>query len=233
MNNLEVFLESCDRLTASEYIQSTVKLKEFLSAAASCDDVMRLLSGCLKGFDFWPELRAAVYPVAPKRAGIRYPDEARKYTAFVFSLLYKLDTGEINLKDFLSAYYYDDTGIVKSYADFMAAVVPKFKRTLYAGLTGREPVSREDRFSSISEAEEITRTVAEAISYITAEPAVTLDEKEEMLVVLALLSELTESGTKRQIKAAYLGARNTCRALPSTAKYINHIFGCLKRGGVL
>jgi len=234
---LDKFLDACDSLSQSQYIQSSVKIKELLAAVSDCPEMMRQLSVCLRDFDFNLEFKASVYPVNQFRSNIRYPDDARKFVAFIFTLLYRLDDGAIGFADFLSVYYYEDEGIVKSYLKFIGSVIPKFKRASYVLMGGTAPdESREAADVAaipVPEAEEMARTVAEAVTYITSEPVFAIEEKEEMLSVIQLFSDMMRSGVKSRVRAAYTGMRFTCYRFPSTAKYIYSIYGCLKRSGLL
>ncbi len=131
-NGAEEFLQKADELIDSKYIFADTRIAGVLKAIAASPDMMKLMESCLKGFDFEETFTKSFVASedAPNRAEYVLPRGTKEMIALVFSVLLKIDAGEIDLGTFMKTFFYGDGSLFGSYALFTGTFVKPFRNAV-------------------------------------------------------------------------------------------------------
>lgn len=123
-NDINPFLEACDKMTASKFIMIDKRISDVLKSIASSRCVFELIKECMVNFNFDKE-----WKLATAKAGVLTPsEEPHKFIAFVFSLLNCIDDKKISASDLLSRFYSKTESEAGPYSDFCQSLIVRFKQ---------------------------------------------------------------------------------------------------------
>lgn len=130
---LDLFMERAQDLINSKFIVADVKIAGLLKAIATSNTLLALFKNCLSDFDF--EQAKTKYLVKSKylsgdKGEFVLPTNARDLLAFVFTVLFKVDSGEIVLSQFINKYFFEDGSYSSGYSAFLTAMVKPFKNSI-------------------------------------------------------------------------------------------------------
>ncbi|PWM70399.1 MAG: hypothetical protein DBX59_11135 [Bacillota bacterium] len=131
-SGVEEFLRRADELIDSKYIFADARLAGTLKAIAASPDMMQLIGSCLKDFDFEDTFTRSFVASedTPNRAEYLPPKATKEMIALVFSVLLKIDSGEIDLGAFMKTFFYGDGSLFGSYALFTGSFVKPFRNAV-------------------------------------------------------------------------------------------------------
>lgn len=135
-NGLSEFLSACDSLKNCKYVLAESKITALLKSVADNKQLYTMFASSLYGFDYTKTFNASLIS-----GTFVLPTDPKKAIALVFRLLLDIDSGKIELRNFLEAYFYSPM-INESYARFCLEVITPF-RTYCNNLFG-QPVSLQD-----------------------------------------------------------------------------------------
>ena len=135
-DGLGEFLSACDSLKNCKYVLAESKITALLKSIADNKQLYTMFASSLYGFDYNKTFNASLI-----NGTFVLPTEPKKAIALVFRLLLDIDSGKIELKNFLEAYFYSPM-INESYARFCLEVISPFRT--YCGSLFGQPVSLQD-----------------------------------------------------------------------------------------
>ncbi len=121
------FTKNIDELISSNYILATKKISILLKGISSSKMLFELFEHCTTGFNYQDVKRRAILKGASYGGGrFIMPKDSRSIIAFVFLLLYEIDSQEMQLLDLLEKCFYEG-GYNESFHRFAKEVLVPFK----------------------------------------------------------------------------------------------------------
>lgn len=246
----EEFLEKADELIQSKYIFADAKLAGMLKAVALSPAMMQLMGSCLKDFDFEETFTKSFVASEdnPMRAEYVAPTVTKEMIALVFSVLVKIDAGEIDLGTFMQTFFYADGSLFNSYAAFTGRFVKPFRnavKLIFDGLK-EESAPKADLFSGkgpfmkarkLPEDSAVDEQVLSVVKRLVEKDENTLisagleqDRLTHALSVLGGFSAALEDSDKERIKTAFAGYMFMCENLKKPELNAVKIAKILKEG---
>ncbi len=115
------FMSACDALKNCKYVLAESKIAALLKAIADNKQLYSMFAMTLYGFDYNYTFAESV-----NTGAFVLPSDPKKAIALVFRLLFDIDNGKIELRNFLEAYFYSHM-LNESYARFCLEVVAPFQ----------------------------------------------------------------------------------------------------------
>lgn len=250
MNGAEEFIEKTDELIESKYIFADARLAGMLKAAVLSPSVLQLMGSCLKGFDFEKTFTESfsVSENDPQSAEYHAPPVTKDMLALVFTVLVKIDAGEIDLGAFMKTFFYGDGSVFGSYAAFTGQFVKPFRNAVKLIFDGLKESPSDGQFFPKGAMKARTLPAESAVDEEVLSVVRKLAEKdksallssgmEESKLAYALevlggfLSALEESD-KERIKTAFAGYMFMCENLKKPDLNAVKIAKILKEGKLI
>lgn len=257
---LAEFLEKTDELIGSKYIFADAKLAGLLKTIAASPAVVSLMESCLKDFDFEKVFTESFVGSEDNSLISEYhaPASAKEMIALVFTVLIKIDSGEIDLGLFMKTFFYGDGSLFNSYAAFTEEFVKPFRNAVKLIFDGLEESRVHEGVPRAAAIVQSTPSLAvmrkrklpeddavdeQAISFVRKllkndESALMASGETEERLTLALgvtsgfLAALDESDRVR-IQTAFAGYKFMCEALENVPLHVEKIEKILKERKML
>ena len=101
----KAFWDACEDLKSSKIIIADAKVSKVLRSIVSCPALVEIVGEALVGYNFSNELSKAVSTNAEGKMKLILPSEPYRVIAFVFSLLSEFDGRRLDLQEFISQYF--------------------------------------------------------------------------------------------------------------------------------
>ena len=160
----KAFWDACEDLKSSKIIIADAKVSKVLRSVVSCPALVEIVGEALVGYNFSNELGKLVTTGLDGKARITLPSEPYRVIAFVFSLLSEFDSRRLDLQEFISQYFPEES-LIESFRDFNEQLITPFRDYLCEWVGFKE---RKDEDSVVK----INSTVAETIENKEEETAV-------------------------------------------------------------
>ncbi len=130
---LDLFMERAQDLINAKFIVAEVKIAGLLKSIAASDTLLALFKNCLKDFDY--EKAKKTYLVKNKylpgdKGEFVLPSNARDLLAFIFTVLFEIDSQKITLGEFINKYFFEDGSYSSGYSAFVTAMIKPFKNSV-------------------------------------------------------------------------------------------------------
>ncbi|MCH5155165.1 MAG: hypothetical protein J1F69_01020 [Clostridiales bacterium] len=120
-DGLGEFLSACESLKNCKYVLAESKITALLKSIADNKQLYSMFASSLYGFDYNRTFSACV-----NNGSFVLPADPKKAVALVFRILLDIDSGKIELRNFLEAYFYSPM-INESYARFCLEIITPFR----------------------------------------------------------------------------------------------------------
>lgn len=120
-DGLGEFLSACESLKNCKYVLAESKIAALLKSIADNKQLYSMFAASLYGFDYSKTFGSCV-----NNGTFVLPTEPKKAIALVFRILMDIDSGKIELRNFLEAYFYSPM-INESYARFCLEIITPFR----------------------------------------------------------------------------------------------------------
>ena len=160
----KAFWDACEDLKSSKIIIADAKVSKVLRSVVSCPALVEIVGEALVGYNFSNELGKLVTTGLDSKARITLPSEPYRVIAFVFSLLSEFDSRRLDLQEFISQYFPEES-LIESFRDFNEQLITPFRDYLCEWVGFKE---RNDEVSVVK----INSTEAETIENKEEENAV-------------------------------------------------------------
>lgn len=134
-DGLGEFLSACESLKNCKYVLAESKITALLKSIADNKQLYSMFAASLYGFDY-----SKTFSTCVNNGVFVLPTEPKKAIALVFRILLDIDSGKIELRNFLEAYFYSPM-INESYARFCLEIITPFRS--YCSDLFTNPVSME------------------------------------------------------------------------------------------
>lgn len=230
------FVSACDQMSVSKFIMSDMHVTYVLKTIASSSNLYKIFADCVKNYDFRAVFAALKEAMEQGRFVMVFPDTREEYLAFIFSLLFEIDSKRLNFTKLLQAAYMRDTdNLNRAYAIFCAEVIQKFKATALSALKSDYRNSMDEFGSpalSVAQAEEASIAISDLIVYLSKHTALNYRTKDELYSIAQSLSGNLR-GSKKLLAALFYGLRNTASPYTYLNMYIENLYKIFKAYGVV
>lgn len=188
----KAFWDACEDLKSSKIIIADAKVSKVLRSVVSCPALVEIVGEALVGYNFSNELGKLVTTGLDGKARITLPSEPYRVIAFVFSLLSEFDSRRLDLQEFISQYFPEES-LIESFRDFNEQLITPFRDYLCEWVGFKE---RKDEDSVVK----INSTEAETIE--SKEDESTVEEKnvdqffEDITMILNQIKETINLDSK-------------------------------------
>lgn len=121
------FLSACDAIIGGTYVNAKENITRALKALAASRDLCGLFDAMTQEFDYQSSKGYYLRGEEGKRGTAYFPAGRVDSLAFVFCLLVEIDSGKINLSEFLLRYFYVDGSYTASYSMFTEKYIRPFR----------------------------------------------------------------------------------------------------------
>lgn len=217
------FIHACDDMISSKYILADKKISNILQTIAASTKLYELFEGALSNFDFGLEFAKSKIPNSFNHTILKLPTDRMKNIAYVFCLLYQLDTKGMEIKNFLNEFYYSEN-INEQYQNFCRTVITQFKKNTEIVFVEGEDFNGEVKSAESFFDDETTESkidsnavekmvtiMREIISIVSKEPYLNLAERDEILTVCEGLNNTIFTKNSKLIKILFIGFKNTAK----------------------
>ena len=122
----KAFWDACEDLKSSKIIIADAKVSKVLRSVVSCPALVEIVGEALVGYNFSNELGKLVTTGLDGKARITLPSEPYRVIAFVFSLLSEFDSRRLDLQEFISQYFPEES-LIESFRDFNEQLITPFR----------------------------------------------------------------------------------------------------------
>ncbi|MDE7164460.1 MAG: hypothetical protein K2O04_03450 [Clostridiales bacterium] len=211
-DGLGEFLSACEALKNCKYVLAEGKITALLKSIADNKQLYSMFAVSLYGFDYSRTFSACV-----NNGTFVLPSDQKKAVALVFRILLDIDSGKIELRNFLEAYFYSPM-INESYARFCLEIITPFQsycRALFSQpltMQGIPNPGAENTYSQVNDKFRIDLKT-DALDCVAtlidiAENTLTgAIESAEYTACLNGLTRAINSGDYENIISAYLGVK--------------------------
>ncbi|MDE6617519.1 MAG: hypothetical protein K2K13_00625 [Clostridiales bacterium] len=120
-DGLGEFLSACESLKNCKYVLAESKIAALLKSIADNKQLYSMFAASLYEFDY-----SKTFSTCVNNGSFVLPTEPKKAIALVFRILLDIDSGKIELRNFLEAYFYSPM-INESYARFCLEIITPFR----------------------------------------------------------------------------------------------------------
>ena len=158
----KAFWDACEDLKSSKIIIADAKVSKVLRSIVSCPALVEIVGEALVGYNFSNELSKAVSTNAEGKMKLILPSEPYRVIAFVFSLLSEFDGRRLDLQEFISQYF-PENSLIESFKDFNEQLITPFRDYLCEWVGFKERKNEEEQVINMStvEPEETQKEVVE------------------------------------------------------------------------
>lgn len=229
-DGLGEFLSACDSLKNCKYVLAESKITALLKSIADNRQLYSMFAASLYGFDYNRTFSSCV-----GNGSFILPADQKKAIALVFRILLDIDSGKIELRNFLEAYFYSAM-INESYARFCLEIVAPFKSycsNMYAQPIALQEITvKDDANDAYEEVSGKFRAdlKTDALNCVAtlidiADSAITgLIEREEYTACLNGLTRAINDEEYENIISAFLGVKYAVAYFFKSSKTVTDIY---------
>lgn len=242
--SIDNFKKHIDELINKGFTLSDTKLTDLMRSISTSEMFYSLFDYCTQDFDY-DEAFSAAFVQGDGYAKGRFvlPADPKKQIALIFSVLYQINTKEIDFYNLLEKYFYV-SGYEDNYRKFAIEVLLPFRaevlRAVEAMMEGDDPVITPDEHTDAPKTRAINADDAETVLKLLEESrAIILQykidavQKGEVVDLYQNFKDALFEGEARSVRIAYLGYKYATlyhKKMDGTMLKIEKI---LKKNGVL
>lgn len=124
---LSNFNKACEDFLSGKYLLAEMKIQNILESIEASEKLKNIVATCIDKFNFAEAFRQSY----GENQIISLPQEAKSIIAYCFSLLYNINSHNIDFFDFLTRFYgYNELADIESYKTFATSIILPFKEAL-------------------------------------------------------------------------------------------------------
>lgn len=194
---LTQFNNACDEFIAGKYILADIKIASILKLTNADEKVKNLVASTLAKFDFVDVFKQAVIENEDESFSLNVPTDEKEIIAFVYSLLYRFNTKEIDFYNFLNKFYKVDNAVGQEFKLFAENIITPFKAAINSLYTKRHIIVNANDYQT-NYYNKIMTTIRLIVSNID-NYKLKMNEKEEFTMLLNSLYLASEQNDKKLV----------------------------------
>ena len=129
IQELKPFNNACDEFVSGKYILVDMKIASILNLIANDEKLKNIVNSCLQDYDFNTEYRKYAI-ISEDGSSLTTPSDDKDIIAFVYNILYKFKSGNIDFYQFLIKFYSAENVNSKEFDEFARTVIIPFKNAI-------------------------------------------------------------------------------------------------------
>lgn len=194
---LSEFNTICDEFMAGKYILADIKIASILRLIDNDDKLKNIVASTLNKFDFVSTFNASICENEDESYTLTLPKDEKEVIAFVYSLLYRINSKEIDLYNFLNKFFRTDDALGQEFARFAQTVILPFKQAMNSIYSKRHIIVNADDYQK-NYYNKINTTIKLIMTNID-NYKLKLNEKEEFTMLLNSLYIASEQNDKKLV----------------------------------
>ncbi|MGN0788083.1 MAG: hypothetical protein ACI4L6_03365 [Candidatus Onthoplasma sp.] len=193
------FNKTCDEFVKGKYILVDAKIDAILKIIANDEKLRNIVNSCLENFDFF--VKSKLYIL---KNGIIMPTDENEVVAFVYNLLYRFKSGDIDFYEFISSLYGENGEISsENFEKFARSIIEPFKQAISSIFTKRHVLVDSTDYQN-NYYNKIKSTVQLILKNID-EYRLKDNEKEEFIMLLNSLYIASENNDRKLVYSLMIG----------------------------
>lgn len=202
IQELKPFNSSCDEFIDGKYILADIKIASILKLIAENEKLTNIVNSCLQDYNFNNEFKK--YAITNESESyLTLPNEEKEIIAFVFSLLYKFKSAELDFNKFLTQFYGQDNFNGKEFVEFAKSVIIPFKNAINSIYSKRHILVDTDDYQN-NIYNKIMSTIKLIVKNLDAYK-LNMNQKEEFTMLLNSLYLASEKNDKKLVYSLMIG----------------------------
>lgn len=194
---LKNFNDICDEFIDGKYLLVDIKISSILNVINENEKLKNIVNNCLYDFDFSTQFSNDVADKEFSKT-LTLPSSSQEIIAFVYTLLHKFKTGEVDFKKFIDNYFGNNNG-----KDFANKIINPFKEAVNDIFSKRHILVETDEYQS-NQFNKIMQTVRLIIKNID-NYKLNMNQKEEFTMLLNSLYYASEQNNKKLVYSLMIG----------------------------
>lgn len=188
---------ACDEFIAGKYILADIKIASILKLINQDEKVKNIVASTLTNYDFATHFKNAICENDDQTVNFNLPQGEKEIIAFVYSLLYRFNTKEINFYDFLNKFFKIDDSIGQEFSLFANKIITPFKSAINSLYSKRHIIVNSNDYQK-NYYNKIMTTIRLIVANID-NYKLKMNEKEEFSMLLNSLYIASEQNDKKLV----------------------------------
>lgn len=203
IQELNSFNTACDEFVAGKYILVDIKIGSILNQIEKDDKLLSIVNDCTQEFDFNAKLKEYVIE-SNNTYRLAMPTNDNDIIAFVYTLLVKFKSNNLDFYQFLAKFYNTDDDVNnKNFVNFATSIMIPFKNAINSIYSKRHVIvsSGDYQDNYYNKIMSTTRLIADNIDNFKLK----LNEKEEFTMLLNALYLASQKNDKKLVFSLMIG----------------------------
>ncbi len=209
IQDLKTFNSACDEFVLGKYILVDIKINSILKIIADDEKLTDIVNSCLKDKSF-NEMTKQFLVANENSYQIVMPQDDTTIIAFVYNLLYRFKSGDLDFYKFLARYYNNDNVSSKEFTQFAQEVIIPFKNAIN-NIYSKRHVLMETQDYQKNYYNKIMSTIKLIVKNLDAYK-LNMNQREEFTMLLNALYIASEKNDKKLVFSLMIGLDYFTRA---------------------
>lgn len=195
------FNRTCDEFILGKYILVDIKINSILKTISNDEKIKNIVSSCLQDYNFDAMLKS--YSIFNgEKYSLSLPSNDKDIIAFIYTLLHKFSSKEIDFYRFLTTYYNNENNSTQ-FTNFAKAIIEPFKNALNAIYSKRHVIVESSDYQT-NYYNKIMNTIKFIVKNLDSYK-LNMTQKEEFTMLLNSLFIASEKNDKKLVYSIMIG----------------------------
>lgn len=209
VKELSNFNNACDEFVLGKYILVDMKITSILKMIADDEKLANIVNSCIGASDFNSLCKQCLIN-KEEDFSIVMPSDDVSIISFVYNLLYRFKSGDLDLYKFLKKYYNQDTVGSSEYSEFARTAIIPFKDAINRIYSKRHVLVESNDFQT-NYYNRIMSTIKLIVKNVDAYK-LNMNDREEFTMLLNALYLASEKNDKKLVFSLMIGLDYFTRA---------------------
>lgn len=201
IQELAPFNKACDEFVLGKYILVDIKINSILNIIAEDEKISAIINSCTEHYNFNLGFKNSISQDEEKYY-ITLPQNDKEIIAFVYNLLYRFKTNNIDFYEFLTTYYPEENE-GKEFSLFANKVIIPFKNALNSVYSKLHVLVETDDYQN-NIYNKIKTTIKHIANNIN-QYKINMNQKEEFTMLLNSLFIASDKNDKKMVYSLMIG----------------------------
>lgn len=202
IQELKPFNKACEEFILGKYILVDMKISSILKLIAEDEKLTNIVNSCLQDYDFSSNFKKCIV-LNGESFSLVMPINEKEIIAFVYSLLYKFQSGNIDFYEFLTRYFNTDGDNNKEFAEFAKTVIAPFNNAINSMYSKRHIIVETSDYQN-NYYNKIMSTIKLILKNLDLYK-LNMNQKEEFTMLLNSLYLASEKNDKKLVFSLMIG----------------------------
>ncbi len=202
IQELKPFNSACDELVSGKYILVDMKISSILNLISEDEKLKNIVNSCLQDYDFSSEYKKHALS-DENNSSLTIPSTDKEIIAFVYNLLYKFKSGNIDFYHFLTRFFGAENVNSKEFGEFARTVIIPFKNSIN-NIYSKRHILVETNDYQTNIYNKIMSTIKLVLKNLDLYK-LNMNQKEEFTMLLNSLYLASEKNDKKMVYSLMIG----------------------------